>query len=86
VLRQTVQLATRRITRSTAAFCDSTWFRLAIVVMLTCLFLPVPRVRAMMVEDDVKFSINTKPGIALPGFFCARTRTTPALAKASRSP
>lgn len=47
MLRQTRQLACRQFSRSAAMICDSPWFRLAIVVMLTCLLLPLPRARAI---------------------------------------
>jgi hypothetical protein len=46
MLRLTFRLTTRKLSRRTATLCDSRWFRLAIVVLLTCLLLPMPRVQA----------------------------------------
>jgi hypothetical protein len=46
MFRPTVRLARRQFVRRTAAYCDSRWFRLAVVVLLTCLLLPVPQARA----------------------------------------
>jgi hypothetical protein len=46
MFRPTVRLAQREFVRRTARYCDSPWFRLAVVMLLTCLLLPVPRARA----------------------------------------
>jgi hypothetical protein len=62
MFRLTFRLITRKFSRRTATVCDSRWFRLVIVVLLTCLLLPLPRVRAMTPADQVKSSINIKPG------------------------
>lgn len=62
MLRLTFRLTTRKFSRRTANLCDSRWFRLAIVVLLTCLLLPTPRVQA-------------KPVATLPGAPNASTKT-----------
>jgi hypothetical protein len=58
MFRPTVRLAQREFVRRTARYCDSPWFRLAVVVLLTSLLLPVPRARA---AEEI-----STPGMALP--------------------
>lgn len=60
MLRPTFRLAQRQFVRQTAEWCDSPWFRLAVVVLLTGLLLPVPRARAGAVAA-------TAPGMAMSG-------------------
>ena len=52
MFRPTVRLAHRQFVRHTVRCCDSHWFRLAVVVVLTCLLLPVPRARAGDASND----------------------------------
>lgn len=66
MFRQTRQLAVRQFSRSTATICDSPWFRLGIVVMLTCLLLPLPRARAMAFgfnqPQNTRLTLSRQPG------------------------
>jgi hypothetical protein len=47
MFRPTVQLAVRQLSRRLSTACDNSWFRLAIVAVLTCLALPTPRAEAL---------------------------------------
>jgi hypothetical protein len=64
MFRQTRQLATRHFSHTTAVICDSPWFRLTVVVLLTFLLLPVPRLRAC---DAEQLHQQKKPGETFPG-------------------
>ncbi len=52
MFRPTIRYTQKQIIRRTARYCDSPWFRLAVVVLLICLLLPVPRVQAESLENN----------------------------------
>jgi hypothetical protein len=68
MFRQTRQLATRHFSHTTAVICDSPWFRLTVVVVLTFLLLPLPRVQAC--EIDRLEQQKSPENFAVPRALC----------------